>query len=63
MAFKKSKGALKLIGDEEAMLKSFSASRIDEATIVEKSKILFMYSQDEKPNNFTEFLSTNKEKV
>jgi hypothetical protein len=41
------------------MLKRISASRIDEARIVERSKILFMYSQGEKPVNIAESLSTN----
>ena len=63
MVFKRSKGALKLTGDEEAMLKRISASRIEEARIVERSKILLMYSQGEKPDNIAESLSTNKQKV
>ena len=63
MAFKKSIGALKLTGDEELTLKKLSASRINEARIVERSKILLMYSQGEKPDNIAESLSTNKQKV
>ena len=63
MVFKRSKGALKLTGDEEAMLKRISASRIDEARIVERSKILLMYSQGRRPDNIAESLSTNKQKV
>ena len=63
MVFKRSKGALKLTGDEEAMLKRISASRIEETRIVERSKILLMYSQGEKPDNIAESLSTKKQKV
>ena len=63
MVFKKSIGALKLTGDEELMLKKLSASRINEVMIVERSKILLMYSQGEKPDNIAESLSTNKQKV
>ena len=63
MVFKKSVGALKLTGDEELMLKKLSASRINEASIVEGSKILIMCSQGEKPDNIAESLSINKQKV
>jgi transposase len=63
VVFKKSKGELELTGDEEAMLKKLSASRINEARIVERSKILLMYSQGEKPDNIAESLSTNRQKV
>ena len=63
MVFKKSKGALKLTSDEEAMLKRISASRVDEVRIVKRSKILLMYSQGEKPDNIAESFSANKQKI
>ena len=63
MVFKKYKAELKLTGDEELMLKKLSASRTDEARIVERSKILLMYSHGIKPDNIARSLSTNKQKV
>ena len=63
MVFKKSIGELKLIEDEEAMLKRLSASRVNEAGIVERSKILLMYLQRKKPDSIAESLSTNRQKV
>ena len=63
MVFKKYKSELKLTVDEELMLKKLSASRTDEARIVERSKILLMYSHGEKPDNIAKSLSTNKQKV
>ena len=63
MVFKKAKGELKPTGDEESMLKKLSASRTGEARVVERSKILLMYSHGEKPDNIAESLSTNKQKV
>jgi hypothetical protein len=45
------------------MLKKLSASRTEEARVVERSKILLMYSHGEKPDNIAESLSTNKQKV
>ena len=45
------------------MLKKLSASRINEARIVERSKILIMYSQSVKPDSIAESLSTKRKKV
>ena len=45
------------------MLRKLSASRTDEARIVERSKILLMYSHGDIPDNIAKSLSTNKQKV
>ena len=63
MVFKKSKSALKITDSEKLMLEKISASRTEEARIVERAKVLLAYSSGKKPKDIAEYVATNKQKV
>ena len=63
MAFKRTKGELKLSNDDVKMLEELSSSRTEKYSTVERSRILLMYYNNKSTNDIAKALNIYKAKI
>ena len=63
MAFKRTKGELKLLEDEKKRLDGLSSSRTEKYSTVERSKVLLMYYSNKSTNDIAKALNIYRAKI